>query len=90
MHFWLTQASFKEHSVLETHSGLQVGGEPMYPGTQEHTAWLFISLHWLFGPHGEGLQGFLGTSAKKKFINMFVLKGVGNKLIANIMFTWYW
>lgn len=38
MHFWLTQALFKEHSELVTHSGLQVGGLPIKPGTHEQTA----------------------------------------------------
>lgn len=64
MHFWLTQAFWSEHSELVTHSGLQVGGLPIKPGTQEHTAWLLISLHWLLGPQGEGLHGFLLGWAK--------------------------
>lgn len=38
IHFWLRQARFKGHSELWTHSGLQVGGLPMKPGMQEHTA----------------------------------------------------
>lgn len=45
MHFWLTQASLSGHSELVIHSGLQVGGVPMKPGTQLHTAWPFIALH---------------------------------------------
>lgn len=58
------QASFGAHSELTMHSGLHVGGLPIKPGTQEQTAWLLISLHWLFGPQGDGLQGFLFSSAK--------------------------
>ena len=57
LHFWLEQAWVSGHSELTTHSGLQVGGLPMKPGTQEHTPWPFTSLHWLLGPHGEGWQG---------------------------------
>lgn len=57
IHFWLLQASFSEHSALIVHSGRHEGGLPMYVGRQEQTAWLLISLHWLFCPHGLGLQG---------------------------------
>jgi hypothetical protein len=45
MHFWLLHALFKAHSELVTHSGRHVGGEPIYPGTQEHTACPFTSRH---------------------------------------------
>lgn len=67
IHFWFTQAWLSGHSELDIHSGLHVGGLPTNPGTQEHTAWEFISRHWLFGPHGEGLHGFaiVGTKTKR-------------------------
>lgn len=39
LHFWLLQASFCAQSELTVHSGLQVGGVPIYSGRQEHTAW---------------------------------------------------
>lgn len=45
-------------SSLTTHSGRQLGGEPMKEGAHEQVAWLLCSLHWLFGPQGEGEQGF--------------------------------
>lgn len=63
------QAFVKVHSELTVHSGLQPGGLPIYSGRQEQTACPFTCLHWLFGPHGEGLQGFLGIStlARKIF-----------------------
>jgi len=50
--------------LLDTHSGLQVGGLPIKPGTQEHTACALISLHWLLGPQGEGEQGLTGGGTK--------------------------
>lgn len=56
-HFWFWQASFKEHSRLTTHSGLQVGGLLRYPGRHEQTACPCDCWHWLFGPHGDGLHG---------------------------------
>lgn len=62
MHFWLTQAWFSGHSELDMHSGLQVGGEPIYPIRHVQTAWLLMVLHKLYGPHGEGTQGFVGGS----------------------------
>lgn len=59
IHFWLLQALLGGQSELTTHSGLQVGGLPLYPGTHVQTACPFISLHWLFGPQGDGRQGLL-------------------------------
>lgn len=55
-HLLLTQALSCGHSVLTTHSGRQLGGAPIYSAKQEHTAWLLIDLHWLFGPQGDGKQ----------------------------------
>lgn len=72
MHFWLTQALFRGHSKLDTHSGLQEGGAPIKPGTQEHTACPLMSLHWLFDPQGDGLHGFDGGGGairRKKLVN---------------------
>ena len=39
------------------HSGLQVGGAPKYPATQEQTGCPLISRQILFGPHGVGEHG---------------------------------
>lgn len=61
VHFCSMHALFEGHSELTTHSGLQLGGLPIYVGAQEQTAWSFTSLHWLFGPQGEGRQGFIGS-----------------------------
>lgn len=61
-HFWLMQAKFWGHSELTTHSGLHPGGLPTKLGRHVHTGWLLTSLHWLFGPQGDGWQGFLGVS----------------------------
>lgn len=46
-HLNLWHARFDGHSELTTHSGLQFGGEPVYSGRQEHTAWSFTFRHWL-------------------------------------------
>ena len=64
LHFWLLHAWFCEQSALIVHSGWQVGGLPIYPWTQEHTAWPLIWRHWELGPQGDGLQGFVSTGAK--------------------------
>lgn len=51
---------------MTRHSGLHVGGVPINPCTQEHTDWPLISLHWLFGPHGVGLQGWVFWGSNKE------------------------
>lgn len=58
------QASFNGQAELTTHSGLQVGGAPMYPFMQEHVACILFCLHRLLGPQGDGLQGSLTSIAK--------------------------
>lgn len=68
-HFWLVHASFFGQSELITHSGLQVGGAPTNPFMQLHTACILFSRHWLFGPHGDGLQGLLMGGATRKDFN---------------------
>lgn len=69
IHFWLTHAFVRLHSELITHSGLHVGGLPIKPGTQEHTACPFICLHWLLGPQGDGLHGScIGGNATRKIM----------------------
>lgn len=49
------------HSGLTTHSGLQSGGDPWYPGKQEQVAkpWDDIKQR-LYGPQGDGSHGFPG------------------------------
>ena len=59
-HFWFIQALLGEHSALTKHSGRQAGGIPIYDVKQEQTAWSLTTLHWLFGPQGDGLQGSAG------------------------------
>lgn len=49
------------HSEFVTHSGLHPGGLPVYWGRHEQTAWWLITLHWLFGPHGEGMHGLIDS-----------------------------
>ena len=45
-------------SELTTHSGLQLGGEPIISGRQEQRHWPPISLGvLLFGPQGLGTHG---------------------------------
>lgn len=47
MHFWFTHALFDGQSLLMTHSGRQLGAEPIIPGRQSHSALLFTALHVL-------------------------------------------
>lgn len=64
VHFCLTQAWLLGHSLFTRHSGLQLGGEPTNSGIQAQEALLSgDTVHWEFGPHGEGLHGsWLGSS----------------------------
>lgn len=57
IHFWLEQIWLVLQSELLVHSGLHVGGFPMYPGMQEQLAWSFIDRQRLLGPHKDGLHG---------------------------------
>ena len=61
-HFCWIQALFGGHSELMTHSGLQLGGGPIYPGTQEQASWPFKTWHTAFAPHGDGWHGIGGLS----------------------------
>lgn len=66
-HFWRIHARWLEHSLLLTHSGLQLGGVPINSGKQEQDGLSPATWHWEFGPQGDGWQGFfggIGTSAK--------------------------
>lgn len=47
LHLCFIQAWCCGQSVLITHSGLQAGGDPMDPSSQEQTPCPFNSLHWL-------------------------------------------
>lgn len=53
-HFCFIHASWLLHSELMIHSGRHPGGLPINVGKHEQIAWLFIDLHWLFGPQGDG------------------------------------
>lgn len=54
------------------HSGLQLGGAPMYPARQEQTACPFCGRHWLFGPQGDGWQGSWGCCGNSE--NNFIVR----------------
>lgn len=64
IHFRFEHALLLLQSEFTVHSGRHDGGTPKYPTIQEHTAWSLISLQWLFGPHGDGLQGWISIGAK--------------------------
>lgn len=72
MHLLLRQACWSWHSALTTHSGRHDGGLPMKPGWHEQTATPLFTLHKLFGPHGDGLQGCVGATRKHIIYNWFM------------------
>lgn len=53
---WRTQACWLGQSALSTHSGLQLGGAPMWSGRQEQAGTPPTSWHSELGPHGDGTQ----------------------------------
>jgi len=71
------------HSLLLIHSGLQLGGEPINSDKQEHDGDSPCTLHWEFGPQGDGIHGFptgWGTSAakiknKNNFYSLYIFYG---------------
>lgn len=62
-HFWFMQAKLLEHSEFIVHSGLQFGGVPKKFGKHEQDGTDPTSLHWLFGPHGDGTHGLTITGS---------------------------
>lgn len=58
LHFNVIHARLLEHSGFIVHSGLQFGGLPKYPTTQEQDGRPLISWHIEFAPQGDGTQGF--------------------------------
>lgn len=62
MHLKFLHILSRGHSELVVHSGLHSGGDPRYPVAQVQIATPFCDLHWLFGPHGVGLQGSVISS----------------------------
>lgn len=52
------QAWLLGHSEFLIHSGLQLGGVPIYSDKQAQEAWPFILRHSEYGPQGDGTQGF--------------------------------
>lgn len=73
-HFWFMQALFEGQSELTTHSGRHEGGFPVYSGRQEHTALPETTRHWLFGPQGDGIHGFVSSSDLSEKYEWFKLK----------------
>lgn len=62
LHFSVIQAMVEGQSVLTTHSGLQLGGDPMKLGRQEQAGWLPTARHSELGPQGEGIHGLTGST----------------------------
>lgn len=61
LHFCWIHAKWLGHSELLIHSGLQFGGVPIYSWRHEQDGLPLMSLHWEYGPQGDGWQGLLGT-----------------------------
>lgn len=54
LHLLLMQARLEAHSLLDTHSGLQFGGDPIKSGRHEQDGDSPTARHSAFGPQGDG------------------------------------
>lgn len=77
LHFCPIQANVLEQSALMVHSGLQLGGEPKYPGRHLQSAYPLRFVQVAKRPQGSGLQGSTITGAgvvwgTKRKNNIFV------------------
>uniref|UniRef100_A0A1A9ZCR4 Uncharacterized protein n=1 Tax=Glossina pallidipes TaxID=7398 RepID=A0A1A9ZCR4_GLOPL len=63
LHCSFIHAVLLGHSALMVHSGRQFGGIPTYCNKQLQEASSFTILHCEYGPHGEGMHGFLGLGS---------------------------
>uniref|UniRef100_A0A1A9VW35 Uncharacterized protein n=1 Tax=Glossina austeni TaxID=7395 RepID=A0A1A9VW35_GLOAU len=63
LHCSFIHAMLLVHSALMVHSGRQFGGIPTYCNKQLQEASSFTILHCEYGPHGEGMHGFLGLGS---------------------------
>uniref|UniRef100_A0A1B0C315 Uncharacterized protein n=1 Tax=Glossina palpalis gambiensis TaxID=67801 RepID=A0A1B0C315_9MUSC len=67
LHCSFIHAVLLGHSALMVHSGRQFGGIPTYCNKQLQEASSFTILHCEYGPHGEGMHGFLGFGSSLRF-----------------------
>lgn len=74
-------------SELTIHSGWQVGGAPMYPVIQVHTACWFMLRQILFGPHGEGLQGSWTTETNEWINYLWISVKIKHELVVLTVFV---
>lgn len=58
--------------MLTTHSGLQVGGDPIYPSWQEQTPCPFTTLQVLYDPQGDGTHGLESANEARKKTPIFL------------------
>lgn len=73
------QARLEAHSLLLTHSGRQLGGDPVNSGRQEHDGDSPVTLHCELGPHGDGWHGFDGTGVGTSSANILYISNVKAK-----------
>ena len=81
-------ASSEGQSAFMTHSGLQLGGEPIISGRQEQRHWPPMSLGGLlFGPQGLGSHGSDTTGANAKIIlKIYIVFVQYSNLIIHVIF----
>ena len=88
-HFCLMHANRLEHSLLLTHSGRQLGGNPINSRRHEQDGWSLSTWHSAFGPQGDGWQGLIGIGGLSALIfikNQLIL--IKKKKIRSIL-LWF-
>lgn len=87
-HFLFLHVFSEGHSALTTHSGLQFGGDPLYSGKHEQMLRPFETLHWLFGPQGDGWHGLTGKSSWAAIMLLILIMKIKKIPISNC--SWYY
>lgn len=70
-------------------------GSPKYSGKHVQDPAPFLSLQIAFAPHGDGLQGLVGscvggTKSNKKLLNIYIKKFIKSRSFKNCVLTsWY-
>lgn len=92
---WLMQAWLVGHSELVRHSGLQLGGLPVYSGRQVHEGLSPTTRHSEYGPQGDGEHGAtlttsrLGSTMRWQLTNGLPEKRSGQRQKGLWLTTWH-
>ena len=81
------QAKFEGQSELRTHSGRQLGTDPIMPSWQPHCAWLLTTWHLEFGPKSKSKPLTIITCLK--FGKLKLTTWRGNTWVSGFAYNWF-